>query len=98
MVDIGFRARGAVYDKYGNIFFGGDGGKVAVRDSGGMFHNNSDFYTDYVINYDIKNGVVQSLAAAQQAKASADLAAQNALNAYGAANSATQLILSRAMH
>ena len=88
MGDIGFRARGAVYDKYGNIFFGGDGGKVAVRDSGGMFHNNSDFYTDYVINYDIKNGVVQSLAAAQQAKASADLAAQNALNAYGAANSA----------
>lgn len=86
--NIGFNLYTIEVDKYGNLFLAGSGGKCAVRDLGGVIQTNSDFYTDYVINLDIKPDVKNAVTAANQARDAANAANSNAWNAYNAANTA----------
>ena len=83
-----FVASAMCYDKYGNLFIGENSGNVVVRDVNGGYHTDTAFYTDIVINYDIKPNVSSAANAAIQARDAANAANSNAWSAYNAANSA----------
>lgn len=65
---LSFTPTAIAYDKYGNLFIGGSNGKVIVRDLNGGFHNDTAFYTDIVINFDIRPNVNNAVNAAIQAR------------------------------
>ncbi len=61
------------YDKFGNLFVGGEGGKVAVVDAGGVQHTDTAFYTEYMIHDSAQSSYAAKIAA-DAAKSSADAA------------------------